>query len=171
MSAIYLFYLKKEKVLYAHTQSKELADRFKHERNMNLFIMKKEKMESPVAKSFGYKYRNIQLICIPLSEDGSNFDIVGTGKEDELLSESCDEIRKNMEYIRSYFLQQVALNDKYYELITKLTNVVTNQFVNVNGVEVVQYSLSINTFTLFYYLFKNTFSSLSNEGKYNSKGE
>lgn len=146
---IYLFYLKENpKELYAFTLDKEYKDRFMDERNMNLFYMKKEHIEKNICMVFTNKNKSKQIIKDVLNDGKKDYVVMCTLEESVKLSESCEYIENTCRAIKE-LIHNYSLKKKYLKSILALTDVIKNQNTNP--------TLKINSFKLFYELFKNTF--------------
>ena len=71
---LYLFYLKKDKSLYAYTSSKAYRDEFLSQRNPNCFSLKEVKLKGEEGNIFVYTYKLKQLAYYPYQ--------TGLGKDD-----------------------------------------------------------------------------------------
>ena len=146
---VYLFYLKEDpRELYAFTLDKEYKNRFMSERNMNLFYMKKEHMEKNICMVFMNKNKSKQIVRDVLNDGKTDYEILCTVEESTKLSESCEYIEFTCGAIKE-LIHNYSLKKKYLKSILALTDVIKNQNTNP--------TLQINTFKLFYELFKNTF--------------
>ena len=150
-----LFYLKSERSLYAYTAYKEYADAFYTQRNPNLFIHKRKKMDDDTFSFFMSENRILMLCKIPLTDGANDYTIIATSKEDSILSDACTTLDNELDAL--YFsLTSLPFKEKYLELIEHLTSKVTKRNV---GMEI-ELDLNVDTFALFMYLFKNTFASV-----------
>jgi hypothetical protein len=146
---IYLFYLKEDpRELYAFTLDKEYRDRFMNERNMDLFYMKKERIEKNICMVFMSKNKSKQIIKDVLNDGEKDYVIMCTMEESVKLSESCEYIENTCIAVRD-LIHNYSLKKKYLKSIIALTDVIKNQNSNP--------TLQINSFKLFYELFKHTF--------------
>lgn len=152
---LYLIYFKEEdkdtSYLYAYTTEKSIKDKFLSERNKSLFKVKKLKGDDddPRIKAIMYEYRNCKIIPDVLYDGKTNFEIFMTQKESTYLSESCDEIRGDLLEISKILLGILFK--------TKILNAIQNIIEDVTHSKEKDNTIPINTFKVFYYLFKNTF--------------
>ena len=147
-----IFSLKDEKGVYAYSINKEYIDLFKIQRNMDLFYIKKVKMSKHEFMIFSNKNRN-QLMIRDYLFDGEsecNIEMITTVYESDALTESCTQIHSLATHIENSIFTY-PLKDKYLNIITKLTSTITDVDEHDNV-------LNIDTFKLFYHLFRKTFS-------------
>lgn len=149
---VFMFYIKGEKSPYAYTIDKEYAELFQLQRNMNAMYLKKIHMEKYEFMIFMNNNRDIQLIKDYLFDGENDIEIISTINESSTLSESCDYIM-NTSYALEKSLTKLPLKKKYLKTITTLTRELTRCDKNTP-------TLLVNTFTLFYHLFRNTFSDI-----------
>ena len=156
---IYLFYLKSEKnTLYAYTKNKEYALYFSAQRNMKLFTFNKVDMDTEEYEDFKNKFWDQNMIKIFLEDDTRSYEIIATNNEEVVLNDACERLSDDLYFYRSYFLNCKSLNKKVIKLIDKLTDIsLKNYKIYDEGTGKYDLELQINTFSLFYYLFKNTF--------------
>lgn len=148
---VYIYYI--DNRLYAWTIRKEDRDFFESQRNMKVFIRKKKRMEPIVFRGFMVKYKDHQILEIPLESDGCTYLIRGTYAEDTELSLKSDEILKTLDYLDLYFqkiIKRDILPDKYEKSIRTLLSF---QTIAKNK----DREFRINSLSLFYNLFKFTF--------------
>ena len=147
---VYAFRLKASKELYAFTATKDFADMFREQRNMSLFkeyILDLDKHEFMICAS---KLSNHKL-CKDYLDDGDNIiEVVATINETTQLSESCEYIQDTVNFIMKDF-NRFPFKKKYLKPIIKITQSITKRIDDTP-------TLNVNTFSLFYYLFRNTFS-------------
>ena len=147
-----VFSLKNEKGLYAFSINKKYIDLFKLQRNMDLFYIHNVKMDKYEFMAFSNNNNSKMLISDVLydSETNSNIDIITTVEESDSLTESCTYIHNAaIEIEKSCY--SYPLKSKYLNIITNLTSIITQPDVRTK-------TLNIDTFKLFYHLFRNTFS-------------
>lgn len=147
---IYIYILKEDvkSGVYGYTVLKEYAKLFESQRNMKLFIRKREKIDKYQLMMF-MNNKKVKQICKDYLFDGKqDIEIMATIEESEKLSESCYYINNEIEAIVKE-LKQYPLKDKYLKVINELTKSLTKKDSDR--------FLNIDTFRLFYHLFKNTF--------------
>lgn len=147
---VYVFSLKNEKDIYAFTATKEYADIFRSQRNMKLFnerILSLDKYEFMI---FSNKMSNYQLCKDYLEDDENDIEIIASVKETSELSEACENIRQ-ISYLIENDFKIFPFKKKFLKPIIKITQNITKRKDN-------HPTLNVNTFSLFYYLFRNTFS-------------
>lgn len=148
---VWLYYINHK--LYGWTTKKDDRNFFESQRNMNVFKRKKRIMNQVVFRGFMIKYKDQQIIDIPVEYGGKTYLIRGTYAEDSQLYLKCDEICKGLESLSRYFANinnNVDIPKKYKQSIDLLLHFST---LNENKDSV----LNINTLSLFYKLFKFTF--------------
>lgn len=147
---VYVFSLKAEKGIYAFTINNEYADLFRSQRNMNVFDEKVISMDKHEYKAFSYQMQSHQL-CKDYLDDGEHdIEIISTIQETTSLSESCEYITQTIEMLEKN-VQIYPFKKKYLKIIIKLTQCITKRNDD-------HPTLNVNTFALFYHLFRNTFS-------------
>lgn len=146
---IYILYKKEDQMIYAFSLDKKFINEFLQQRNRKCFHLEKKKMQNSIIGAFLSKYREYQLIDIPLFHNEEVISIIGTIHEDNILSDSSERIWMEMEAIEKA-LSQYPFKKKYLNLIKEITNIVNNQDKEEPIIE-------IDTFSLFCYLFKDTF--------------
>lgn len=152
---VYMYFLKSNpNELYAYTTDKEYKEYFESQRNMDVFYKKKETLEKNVGYVFLSKNRSKQIVKDYLNDGERDYEIYATVDESNALSESCDYIDSVARHIR-HRIQLMHLKPKYLKSILALTDVIKID----NKVP----TLKINTFKLFYELFKHTFFQTKNE--------
>lgn len=156
---IYLFYIKSENnTLYAFTDNKEYAISFSEQRNMKLFKFKTMSVDRNYFVSFKNKFWDNYMIPIELEDDDRSYIITGTNNEEIILNDSVEKLGDDMVYLRSYFSSFEGLNKKVLKLIDSLTDIsIKNYKIYGEGSNKYDLEMQINTFSLFYYLFRNTF--------------
>lgn len=155
MYKVDFFYLLSEQRLYAYTANKEYAKLFVEQRNMKLFKRVSKKIEKYEWMLFQSENHNMQLIPLPLYDGCNDIEIIGTAEEDDILSDASESIDSNLEYYRRMYVNQSIFNDKYLKVIDDVTNVVMTNETESGDINL---TLMVDTFSLFYYLFKKTFT-------------
>lgn len=147
-----VFSLKNEKGVYAASINKKYIELFKLQRNMSLFNIRNIKMNKYEYKAFMFNNKSNMLVLDYLydTKTKTNIEMVTTVHESDELSESCNNIHSIAETLEKS-IYQYSLKPKYLNIITTLTSFITELDVNGN-------ILNIDTFKLFYHLFRNTFS-------------
>lgn len=147
---VIIFSLKVEKCMYAFTINEEYANIFRNQRNMSLFNENSITMNKYEFMVFSSRMSRFQL-CKDYLDDGENdIEIIASIKETSELSETCEYFRRTYETITKN-IDSYNIKKKYLKPIIKLTQSIIKSIDN-------HPTLNINTFTLFYYLFRNTFS-------------
>ena len=147
-----VFSLKNEKGVYAFSINKDYIDLFKIQRNMNLFYIREIKMSKYEFMAFSNNNKNHLMVVDYLydSKSKTNIEVITTVHESDSLSESCEQIYSVASCIEKS-AYNYPLKDKYLNIILKLTSSITEVDDSTN-------ILNIDTFKLFYHLFRNTFS-------------
>lgn len=156
MTKVTIFKLKGSKEIYAFSINKEYIKIFKEQRNMKLFDIINIELDKYELMVFFNKNKSCQLSKDYLNDGETDIEIVSTVHESDSLSESCDFIY-NMALNIEEELDEYPLKKKYLNLIKELTETITL----CSEKELT--SLNINTFKLFYHLFRNTFSEYADE--------
>ena len=156
---IYLYYLKSEKnKLYAFTDNKEYSKLFSSTRNMKLFNYKTIDVDEDELFILKDKYWENELEEYFLDDDENSYHIICTNNEEIILNDSCEQLGDNMVFFKSYFDSFKFLDKKVVKLIDNLTDIsAKNSKIYGEGTGKYDLEMQINTFSLFYYLFKNTF--------------
>ena len=147
-----IFSLKNEKGVYAFSINKSHIELFRLQRNMKLFYVRNVKMTKHEYMAFSFDNKNTMLVLDYLydSESDTNIEMVTTVHESDELSESCHNIHSIASSLEKN-IYKYSLKPKYLNIITTLTSIITEPDENTNV-------LNIDTFKLFYQLFRNTFS-------------
>lgn len=148
---IFVFSLKNETEIYTYTAAKEYAELFRYQRNMKLFNERTVKMDEYEFMIFANKMSNYQLVKDYLYDGENDIEIVASVKETSQLSESCEYIQFTIESIKKT-VRMFPFKKKYLKPILKITQSITTKGIDDNP------TLNVNTFVLFYHLFRNTFS-------------
>lgn len=158
---VFVFCLKSDNSVYAFTATEEFADMFRSQRNMALFKENTLTLDKYEFMIFANKMSK-QKLCKDYLDDGEHdIEIMATVHETAQLSESCEYIQRTIECIQKDFSRS-SIKKKYLKPIMKITQSITKRIDD-------HPTLNINTFSLFYYLFRNTFSEydLPNSPKLN----
>lgn len=165
MGKIYCYYaiLENEYVttdygLYAFTENKELAKRFESERNMELFRKRIQRTDDfsdeETYRSFLVNERNRMMIEIPLTDkDGNDVSLVGTYKEDLILSEEFDMLINDIDDV----LSNVATMEEHGEIQEGFTDLIGTFLSYYKSYSVMD--ATVDTFHLFVQTFWSTFYS------------
>lgn len=152
---LYLIYLKDVKKgdnsLYAFTTLKDIKDQFLQERNSDLFdVRKMEGDEEDIAlRGIISTYSQYKLVEEIVFDGNTNFKVYMTVNESQFFAESCEEIRNNLlEY--SKVLLAISFKTKILNAIRSVIDIYLESEKKDN-------LMPINTFKVYYYLFKNTF--------------
>ena len=151
-----IFSLKNEKGVYATSINKSYTELFKLQRNMDLFNVKEVKMNKYEFMAFNYKNSKNILIMDYLYDSKSDMSIemATTVNESDILTLACNNIHSIASSIENH-IHEYSLKEKYLNIITSLTSIITEP--NESNV------LNIDTFALFYQLFRNTFSEYADK--------
>lgn len=152
---VHMFYLKATNDLYAFTLNKKYAKRFLQERNASLFRYRKEEMEEIMEKLFLNEYKACMLFEAPFTEGDDVFNLLITPDENAKLDESICNIIDDLDALKRHFQKNVHIKEKWKKTILRLTDTYKYQDSEDGTSEAVS---MVNTFSVFYYLFKNTFS-------------
>ena len=150
MIKAYLIYLNDTKELYAITDDKTKYKLFVAQRNKQLFHIKKVKMTSDEFDNLVYKNKQLLLNDSFLDDGETRMKIVDTIYEEDTLSMVCEVIYNRITRIQKMF-ENTHLDEKYLKIISEATTIISG---GGNYIE-------IDTFALFYYLFKYTFEDVS----------
>ena len=150
---VYLYFLKNEPSnVYAYTTDKGMSKRFEDERDMNLFVKKKVRMDKYECMAFQSKNNFAKLQQDVLNDGKDDFPILMTIYESTALDESCTYIMSTSDLIYSR-LGSYPLKDKYLKIIKEITS---NIIMNEDDKQPTLRVLNINTFKLFCYLFNQS---------------
>lgn len=150
---IYLFYLKKDKSLYAYTSSKAYRDEFLSQRNPNCFTLKEVKLKGEEENIFVYTYKLKQLAYYPYQTGLGKDDyvsIMATAEEEVKIDSEIKHIEDDYDFVRSV-MSKTKLKSKYVKSIKNITKIYSND------------RITIDVFSLFVDLFKDTFIDTTNE--------
>ena len=150
--------------LYAFTTDKKVFKDFLNSRNKNLFKTKVFSLRESEVKVAFYSTtdRSKQIIKDNLYDGNDDIPVYCTIDESNQLSESCDYIIKDLQFISSSFAElgnevdQDVLTQDELDLIIEITNK-----VNSYATKKLQPFANLNTLELFYHLFKKTFDDTS----------
>lgn len=148
MTKAYLIYLNDTKELYAITDDKTKYKDFLNQHNKQLFHTKKVKMTSDDYIAFACKHKSCVLIDSCLYDGENVMYIIDTVDEEDNLSAASEIITDKMERIQGLF-KGTHLDDQHLKIISDATSIINDG------------NAEIDTFTLFYYLFKYTFVDVS----------
>lgn len=148
---VYIFKLKNESNIYAYSINKEYVDIFISQRNMKLFKYQIIDLDKYDFMIFSNKMNNQKLLKDFLYDGENDIEIVATTEESSKLSDSCQYIQDICDFVKHH-IHEYNLKNKYLKSILKITDKIILEEENKPVM------LNINTFKLFYYLFRNTFS-------------
>ena len=146
---VYMCYLKETGSLYGFTLDRRLKNYFRSQRNKDLFQFREMSMGKKFYYSFEKENYQKKMCTIHLTDGEDQYHLAGTNQEDNDLSLVCEKIYDKFLSIKIALVDK--LNTEYLEFITTLTNIVKTDLRSGDK------TLEINTFKLFYYLFKFTF--------------
>ena len=115
---------------------------------MDLFLLEKVELDKHVGMVFMNKNKDKMIHKDILNDGEQDYEIYATVFESTSLSESCEYINSTCQSIRD-IIHQYSVKKKYLKSILFLTDVIKIE----NKVP----TLKINTFKLFYEIFKETF--------------
>lgn len=144
---IYLYYLKEDKSLRAHTLSKKFAKRYEQERNMSLFHKKVKTFEKNEAGIFINQYKTLRMIELPLYDGKTTMSIIGTIQEEDALTASVETMENDLEAMLIDIENTMILKEKVQKAMAEACH-----YINKDND-----TAAINTFELFFHLNKNTF--------------
>lgn len=148
---IYLFY-DEDGFLFAHTSNKKFYKRFKEERIMDRFTLKKIEMDFDDYDKFTFRSCDEELTEILLDDGNKDFIVIGTVLESYNLDKFVDDVHYKMNEIIAFF-ECNKLKDKYKETIDSLTDICEpiereDSLIDMRS--------KVNTLSVFYKLNKNT---------------
>ena len=159
---LYLFLSTKTHKLYAWTQDKKYRDRFKEERNMDLFEYRKEIYPSATIGVFRYRYKNQMLTSIIIGNSDKTFEVIGTYDE-SITYDTCESYISNVCQgnfnIAKYIANNQILDKDYLLPLLKLTKCYV--ITKVNGEK--DAVSKLDQFHIFYKLFGHMFNHGSNK--------
>ena len=152
---VYMLYF--EGKMYAWTTSKKMRNAFLDQRDRSKFTQKKEVLDPITMKAFHQKYKEQELIKIPLDSKQGNLEIIGTYAEDTMYSIDADQLVNELNDLIDYFDDDYYLNEglpsKYSKAVEDLLQVYTHErkpgfdetYVKLDGI------------AIFFQRFKNIF--------------
>jgi hypothetical protein len=152
MQKVYMFYKRKETSPYAYTINQSYAELFQVQRNMDVMFMKKIEMNKYEFMIFANTNKNIQLIEDWLFDGENDISIISTIEESSILSEKAYYVLSKAKEIEKS-LSAIPFKKKYLNSIFQITQEIIGTSNN-------NPTLRVDTFTLFYYLFRDTFSEV-----------
>lgn len=147
---VFIYYLKKDKSLYAFTIEPLIKNEFELERSMKLYTKKKIKMSEPEYEMFSYRNRGNMLFCNTLSDGENDISFATTSYENCDLEKECRDIDDNISKIYLELLK-FPLNAKTKKLISSLTE--------YYGDGVSESIYHFDTFKIFFKLFRENIMS------------
>lgn len=148
---------KKDKSMYGFSTNPKYVDLFITQRNANNFIVKQIKMSKEEYGEFVNLNYLLNLSEILLYDGAHNLYLIGTLREEDKLSYICDKIIIYLEKTKYYFSK--ILNESSLKIIEEATTLINNKKNGNNDYLFAE----LNTFKLFYNLFKNTFTEADDE--------
>jgi hypothetical protein len=147
----YLFYLKKTEELYAWTLDKDTKNDFLAERNPKCFIEKTISDDSFIIREFMYKNYELMIQRDYLYDGKVTISVLCTIYESNAISESCEAMTRDvMEIINKNNVNAYNLKDKYRKVISDACDIFRYEKDSSTP------TLNVDTYAIFYYLFKNT---------------
>lgn len=166
MKKIYMFYLiypeSNESILYAWTDDKEYAKRFKEFRNMDVFIEKKKEFKQDDYNLFNKHYSGMRLINSLYKTNSHNIiEIVSTKIEEENVFIKSDRI---LEEMAKYTIDLFMVKNTYLKSLNKLNYFYIYKYYHQNnsyfyeGISINKDCIDIDfdQFSLFVYFNKYT---------------
>lgn len=142
-----VYLLKETKGIYAFTFNKEYMKVFEAQRNMNKFIIKDIKFDDEIMwRSFVASNKNCMLQKDVLFDGKNTIDIICTEEESFGLDVYSNKYSDDLLNLQKALNTEFNVPPKYQKIISELTNRLREDE-----------SLDIDTFKLFFDLFKNTF--------------
>ena len=148
MTKAYLIYLKDTKELYAITDDKTKFESFISQREKRLFHVKKIKMKDSEFDNLVFKNKKLLLTDSYLDDGETRIKIVDTIDEEDILSMVSEVIYSRITRIQKE-LELVHLDEHHLKIISDATSIIRGNYIE------------IDTFALFFYLFKYTFIDVS----------
>lgn len=145
---VYLYRICYDNSIYAFTMNKDYADMFEEQRSMDVFHKEKIHLDDYEWMIFSNTYKSFMIIKDILYDGDNNYEIACTSEESDKLSSSCEHIEDICTMIKNSYMEY--LED--LKSIINLTQIITKQKNSLP-------QLNINTFKLFYHLFKFTFQN------------
>lgn len=146
---VYLYQICYDDALYAYTLNDEYASLFESQRDMSLFKKSVARMDKYEWMMFSNKHKSLMLIMDVLFDGETDIDIACTISESDRLSSSSEYIDDTCTTVMTVS-RNIPYNDTLLKSIMNLTRIITSK-------EDTKSYLRINTFKLFYHLFKFTF--------------
>lgn len=152
MQKVFMFYKRSETSPYAYTINQEYAKLFQMQRNMDVMFMKKIEMNKYEFMIFANKNPSMQLIEDWLYDGENDIKIISSIDESSKLSEMAYYVLSKAESLQDS-LSKFPFRKRYLKSIFQITQ-------EIIGTSKDNPTLRVDTFTLFYYLFRDTFSEV-----------
>ena len=149
---LYLLYLLPKNTLYAITNNRKYLNQFLSERNPKIFNVITKKFDDDEYEKFMTSYSHFSLIDIPLEDCKSQYTIIGTIDECNIIDTVSESMAESCNYLKLHFTKNVPFNNEYKEILDALTTISKNS--NYHPI------IQIDSVKLFYYLFKETFTMI-----------
>lgn len=150
---VYMVYIKGNKSPYAYTINKDYINLFIEQRGQDMIYVKPIEMNKYEFMVFSNQNRGLQLGKDYLDDGEHTIEIIASVDESSQLSESCDYIQNTVLTLETSF-KKLPLKKKYLNSITKITSEISRRDNN-------NPTLRVDTISLFYHLFKNTFTEVN----------
>ena len=151
---VYLYFY--EGKLYAWTSNFSERDNFEKVRSKKL-IRKKKELHETEFRNFMSKYKDQQIISIPVEDHGDYILICGTYDENAKLEKYIDEIEHRLSYLGAWF--SVMIDEMNIdEDISNAINILLSSTSEVQDNGDVYFRRHLKTYHMFYEMFKDTFA-------------
>lgn len=147
---IYLYRICYDNSIYAFTMNKDYAKMFEHQRSMDIFHREKIHLDKYEWMVFCDMHKSHMITKDVLYDGVHDYEIACTLEESNKLSSSCEYIQDICSIKRNPYVSY--LEPKNLNSIMNLTQIISEQR---NALQ----HLNVNTFKLFYHLFKFTFQN------------
>ena len=125
---VYFFYKKEntgKSMLYAYTRTKSMYKKFKEERNMDCFTIRKEYIDKYIWDELDKKYGDSMIVIEPFDSYKGYVNLAVTIRENNMVSDICENMIDKVISIVSYFQNYVSLKKEYCDAIKFIYNNIT----------------------------------------------
>ena len=122
---VYFFYKKDntgKPSLYAYTRTKSMYKKFKKERNMDCFIIRKEYVDKYTFDKLDRKYGDSMIVIEPFESIDGCINLAVTIRENSMVNDICEDMIDKVAMIGSYFDNYVSLKKEYQDAIEFIYN-------------------------------------------------
>jgi hypothetical protein len=123
---VYFFYKKDTDTgkaeLYAYTRTKSMYKRFKKERNMDCFTIRKEYVDKYVWDELDRSYGDSMIVIEPFESGDDCINLAVTIRENNMVNDICENMLDDVEEIAYYFDNYVSLKKEYQDVIDVIYN-------------------------------------------------